>query len=159
MTVIVNSHRGMKNGMLIHNLDVADVSSKRCNPILANVTAQLDYMEKRGRLTHFCNETKALDGNKGEQKPILKFAPSRFQTIIFATTDTTNVGYKSEMKLTDYQKKSINLTKRYPTIIDNQMSETLSVSQRTTERDISALQKLGIPKREGKDNDGVWVLL
>ena len=39
------------------------------------------------------------------------------------------------------------------------MSETLSVSQRTIERDLSALQKLDILKREGKDNDGVWVIL
>ena len=38
------------------------------------------------------------------------------------------------------------------------MSETLSVSQRTIERDLSALQKTGVLKREGKDNDGVWVV-
>ena len=39
------------------------------------------------------------------------------------------------------------------------MSETLSVSQRTIERDLSALQKNGVLKREGKDIDGVWVVL
>jgi len=33
------------------------------------------------------------------------------------------------------------------------------VSQRTIERDLSALQKIGVLKREGKDNDGVWVVL
>ena len=44
------------------------------------------------------------------------------------------------------------------TITGKQMSETLSVSQRTIERDISALQKLGVLKREGKDNDGMWVI-
>jgi len=33
------------------------------------------------------------------------------------------------------------------------------VSQRTIERDLSALQKSGILKHEGKDNDGVWVVL
>ena len=38
------------------------------------------------------------------------------------------------------------------------MAETLSVSQRTIERDLSALQKIGVLKREGKDNDRVWVL-
>ena len=40
-----------------------------------------------------------------------------------------------------------------------QMSEILSVSQRTIERDLSALQKKGILKHEGKDNNGKWVLL
>ena len=38
------------------------------------------------------------------------------------------------------------------------MSETLSVSQRTIERDLSALQKKGVLKHEGNDNDGVWVI-
>lgn len=39
------------------------------------------------------------------------------------------------------------------------MSEILSVSQRTIERDLSALRKLGVLKREGKDNDGVWIVI
>ena len=38
------------------------------------------------------------------------------------------------------------------------MSETLSVSSRTIERDLSLMKKNGILKREGKDNDGVWVI-
>lgn len=59
----VTSPGGMYNGMLIQDLDIADVSSERRNPILANVMAQLDYMEKRGSgLTRICNETKALEG-------------------------------------------------------------------------------------------------
>jgi ATP-dependent DNA helicase RecG len=33
------------------------------------------------------------------------------------------------------------------------------VSQRTIERDLSVMQKMGILKHEGKDNDGVWVIL
>ena len=39
------------------------------------------------------------------------------------------------------------------------MSETLSVSQRTIERDLSALQKIGVLRHEGKDNDGKWVIM
>ena len=47
----------------------------------------------------------------------------------------------SEKKLTERQQKILNLIKESPTITGKQMSETLSVSQRTIERDISALQK------------------
>ena len=48
----------MYNGMLIQDLDIANVSSERRNPIIANVMAQLDYMEKRGSgLSRICNET------------------------------------------------------------------------------------------------------
>lgn len=39
------------------------------------------------------------------------------------------------------------------------MSEMLSESQRTIERDLSTLQKIGILKHGGKDNDGVWTLV
>ena len=159
----VTSPGGMYNGMLIQDLDIKDVSSERRNPILANVMAQLDYMEKRGSgLTRICNETKALEGYRDELKPKFKSTPTQFQTIIFASSDTSNVGDHdgdmSETKLTERQQKILNLIKEFPTITGKQMSETLSVSQRTIERDLSAMQKNGILKHEGKDNDGVWVL-
>ncbi len=161
--LIVTSPGGMYNGMLIQDLDIKDVSSERRNPILANVMAQLDYMEKRGSgLTRICNETKALEGYKDELKPVFKSTPTQFQTIIFASSDTSNVGDHdgdmSETKLTERQQKILNLIKEFPTITGKQMSETLSVSQRTIERDLSALKELGILKRKGKDNDGMWII-
>lgn len=160
----VTSPGGMYNGMLIQNLDIKDVSSERRNPILANVMVQLDYMEKRGSgLTRICNETKALDGYKDELKPVFKSTPTQFQTIIFASSDTPNVGdYDGDMsktKLTERQQKILDLIKDSPTITGKQMSETLSVTQRTIERDLSALQKKDIVKHEGKDNDGTWIIL
>lgn len=148
----VTSPGGMYNGMLIQDLNITDVSSERRNPILANVMAQLDYMEKRGSgLTRICNETKALDGYRNELKPKFK---STLQTIIFASTDMTDVGDESDVKLTDRQQKTRNLIKESPTISGRQMSGMLSVSQRTIERDLSAMQKNGILKHKGKDNDG-----
>ena len=82
---------------------------------------------------------------------------------IYASTDAPNVGDYvgdvSETKLTERQQKILNLIKESPTITGKQMSETLSVSQRTIERDLSALQKVGVLKREGKDNDGKWIVV
>ena len=82
---------------------------------------------------------------------------------IYASTDAPNVGDHdgdmSETKLTERQQKILNLIKESPTITGKQMSETLSVSQRTIERDLSALQKVGVLKREGKDNDGIWIIV
>ncbi len=122
--------------------------------------AQLDYMEKRGSgLTRICNETKALDGYKDELKPTFKSTSAQFQTTIYASTDAYSVGDLSETKLTERQLKIINLIKESPSITAKQLSETLSVSSRTIERDLSALQKLSVLKREGKDNCGIWVLL
>lgn len=157
----VTSPGGMYNGMLIQDLDIADVSSERRNPILANVMAQLDYMEKRGSgLTRICNETQALDGYKDVLKPVFKSTPTQFQTIIFASSDKQNVGdfvgNISETKLTERQQKILNLIKESPTISAKRMSETLSVTTRTIERDLSLMKKAGVLKREGKDNNGVW---
>lgn len=160
----VTSPGGMYNGQLIQNLDITNVSSERRNPILANVMAQLDYMEKRGSgLTRICNETKALDGYKEELKPEFKSTPTQFQTIIFASSDTSNVGDNdgdtSEIKLTERQQNIIQLISKTPSISAKKMSETLSVSSRTVERDLSTLQKKSVLKREGKDNAGVWIVL
>ena len=161
----VTSPGGMYNGSLIQDLDIAEVSSERRNPILANVMAQLDYMEKRGSgLTRICNETKALDGYKDELKPVFKSTPTQFQTIIYATTDISNVGENvgemSEMELTERQQNILKLIKDSPTISAKQMSEILSVTQRTIERDIATLRdKKKKITREGSDKDGKWIIL
>ena len=125
--------------------------------------AQLNYMEKRGSgLTRICNETKALEGYTDELKPMFKSTPTQFQTIIFASPTDINVGDHdgdvSEIKLTERQQVILKLIKKSPSITAKQMSETLSVSQRTIERDLSALKENGVLKREGKDNGGEWVV-
>lgn len=160
----VTSPGGMYNGMLIQNLDIANVSSERRNPVLANVMAQLDYMEKRGSgLTRICNETKALDGYKDELKPVFESSHSQFQTIIYASVNISNVGDNvgdmSETKLNERQYRIINLIRQTPSITAKQMSEILSVSSRTVERDIAILKKYKKLTRDGDDNDGVWVVL
>ena len=116
--------------------------------------AQLNYMEKRGSgLTRICNKTKALDGYKDELKPKFKSTQTQFQIIIYASTDTPNVGDHdgdvSETKLTERQQKILNLIKESPTITGKQMSEILSVSQRTIERDLAVLQKIGVLLTQG----------
>jgi hypothetical protein len=160
----VTSPGGMYNGMLIQNLDIANVSSERRNPVLANVMAQLDYMEKRGSgLTRICNETKALDGYKDELKPVFESSHAQIQTIIYASVNISNVGDNvgdmSETKLNERQYRIINLIRQTPSITAKQMSEILSVSSRTVERDIAILKKYKKLTRDGDDNDGVWVVL
>lgn len=114
-------------------------------------------------MTRICNETKALDGYKEELKPIFKSTPTQFQTIIFASSAEPNVGDDvgdvSETKLTERQVKIIEIIKESNTISGRQMSEILSVSQRTVERDISKLKKMGVLKRKGEDNAGFWIIL
>lgn len=163
----ITSPGGMYNGELIQNLDIADVSSERRNPILANVMAQLYYMEKRGSgLLRIRKETEALEGYRRELQPVFKSTPTQFQTMLFAASDNLDVGDSVGdfvgdalmSQLTERQKNILHLVTESPTLTGSRMSEILSVSQRTIERDLSLLKKLGVLKREGKDNKGTWTI-
>ena len=75
------------------------------------------------------------------------------------TNDTNNVGNMSEINLTERQRFILSTIKANPLVTGKEMSETLSVTQRTIERDLSVMQKAGIIRHEGKVNAGVWVVL
>lgn len=157
--LIITSPGGMYNGSFIQDLDISNVSSERRNPILADIMAHLHYMEKRGSgLIRISNETKALDGYKETLKPIFNSTATQFQSIIYACTDTPNVGDMSDTKITKRQRDILQLMQKSPTITGRKLAETLSVSQRTIERDVARLKKQGILTHEGKDNDGIWVI-
>ena len=71
-----------------------------------------------------------------------------------------NVGEMSKMELTERQQNILKLIKDSPTISAKQMSEILSVTQRTIERDIATLRdKKKKITREGSDKDGKWIIL
>ena len=71
----------------------------------------------------------------------------------------TNVGDMSKIKLTARQRLIVAIIHSNPSVSAKQMSEILSVTSRTIERDLSAMQKAGIIRHEGTDNAGVWVVL
>ena len=161
--LVVTSPGGMYNGMLIQNLDIADVSSERRNPILANVMAQLDYMEKRGSgLTRICNETKALNGYKDELKPMFKSTPTQFQTILYASSDELgleNVTKDVTKELSERQNIILDLIKENPLVTIPEMSLKIGVVIRTVKRDIEYLQSNGFIIREGGRKEGHWKIL
>ena len=83
--IVVTSPGGMYSGQQVQDVPIEEISSNRRNPVLADVMAQLDYMEKRGSgLKRICNETMALDGYRDELKPLFKSSPSQFITVIYS---------------------------------------------------------------------------
>ena len=70
-----------------------------------------------------------------------------------------NVGDVSESELSERQLNIISMIKGNPFVTGKEMSETMSVAQRTIERDLSVLQKAGIIRHKGRVNAGVWVIL
>ena len=83
--IVVTSPGGMYSGQQVQDVPIEEISSNRRNPVLADVMAQLDYMEKRGSgLKRICNETMALDGYRDELKPVFKSSHSQFITVIYS---------------------------------------------------------------------------
>ena len=81
----ITSPGGMYSGQTVQDLPIEEISSDRRNPILADVMAQLDYMEKRGSgLKRICYETRSLDGYKEELKPVFRSTTSQFMTTIYS---------------------------------------------------------------------------
>ena len=70
-----------------------------------------------------------------------------------------DVGGQKVAKLAERQRKMLDLIKENPRMSANEMSEVLSVTQRTIERDLAAMQKQGIIIREGNVKSGRWVIL
>ena len=71
----------------------------------------------------------------------------------------SNVGSFSVVQLSERQRKICELIKDNAYISSKQMSVVLSVVRRTVERDLAALQKMGVLLREGNTSAGRWVLL
>ena len=65
----------------------------------------------------------------------------------------------SQVKLSERQREICRLIKKDSFISAQQMSVVLSVVHRTIQRDLAAMQKMGILLREGNTSAGRWVLL
>lgn len=73
----------------------------------------------------------------------------------YYTVSETNAGNMSETNLTERQRFILSIIKANPYVTGKAMSETLSVTQRTVERDLAVLQKAGIIRHEGRVNAGI----
>ena len=69
------------------------------------------------------------------------------------------VGDEDDTKLTERQEGILNLIKENAHVSANEMSEVLSVTQRTIERDLAAMQKKRVIIREGNVKSGRWVVI
>ena len=158
--LVIYSPGGMFDGTLIQDRDLDDVSSKRRNPILADVFAQLDFMEKRGSgLRKIYNETAKLPGFTEAKEPIFRSQATSFYTELLnnnyrsQTNDPVNDPVKS---FTLLQKDLISLLKETPTITRPELCERLNVSLATIRRAIAQLKELNIIERIGSDKAGYW---
>ena len=145
----------------VQDIPLEEVSSNRRNPVLADVMAQLDYMEKRGSgLKRICNETKALESYKEDRKPVFKSSPSQFMTVIYS------MEYNGESNGDDSLNDSVNdnlnvsVNKTYLTIKANpgiqrkRISELTGKSIPTIDRHIALLAKANLIEHRDSDKTG-----
>lgn len=77
----------------------------------------------------------------------------------FLSNVTSDVGSLSVVQLTERQRKIANIIKESPFVSAQEMSVVLSVVKRTIERDLAAMQKIGVLIREGNTSAGHWVIV
>ncbi|MDU6099040.1 helix-turn-helix domain-containing protein [Peptoniphilus harei] len=164
----IYSPGGMYDGTFVQNLNPLNVSSTRRNPIIADVFARMDLMERRGSgLRKIIEAYEAEENYKEELKPKFKSTESSFTTILknlnYDTQNVTqNVTQKDgqsvgqKLKPSDRREKIIEIIKDNPKITANDLSKEFKVSERTIERDLKVLRDKKIIKYVGSAKDGHW---
>lgn len=165
----LTSPGGMYDGTLIQERDINTVASCRRNPVIADVFAQMDFMEKRGSgLRKICRESAILPNYKEERKPTFRSEGTVFYTVF------KNVNYKEEsapesiLKTTPITTpisglksgtKIIELMAGNPKITATEISVALTLSRDHVKKLIRNLRENGIIQREGTNKGGYWKVL
>ena len=161
--IAVTSPGGMYSGQQVQDIPLEEVSSNRRNPVLADVMAQLDYMEKRGSgLKRICNETKALESYKDDRRPVFKSSPSQFMTVIYSMeydgglngqlNGQLNGGLNGQ--LNDSQKETFEFIKAHEGYNTTRIAEGLGKPFRTIVKHINVLLELNMIERRGSKKTG-----
>ena len=168
----ITSPGGMYSGQQIQDLDIFEVSSDRRNPVLADVMAQLDYMEKRGSgLRRICNATRELDGYTESCSPRFKSTTSNFMTILtsVAQTDIPVESDKIKDKIkdkinpsqlteiqSDVYKALVALSLRIDKINISHLTKKTGLSYTSVQRALTYLKKEGYVTRNGGNRNCTW---
>ena len=168
----IYSPGGMYDGTFIQDINPLNVSSIRRNPIIADVFARMDLMERRGSgLRKIIEAYEAEKNYKEELKPEFKSTESSFITILKNLNyDTQNVtqndgqsvgqndGQSVGQKLRpdDRRKQIVKMIETNSKITANDLSKEFKVSERTIERDLKVLTDEKIIEYIGSAKDGYW---
>ena len=168
----IYSPGGMYDGTFVQDLNPLNVSSTRRNPIIADVFARMDLMERRGSgLRKIIEAYEAEENYKEELKPEFKSTESSFTTILknlnYDTQNDTQNDSQSEgqnegenegkkLKPKDRRNKIVKLMKENSNITTIELSHILLVSVSTIERDLKVLTDEKSIEYIGSAKDGYW---
>lgn len=149
------------------NIEYKEHSSYPRNHNIANVFYKAGFVESWGRgfkkiAEEFERANLPLPTIEENGGGVMAIIQRKTVDEVIAERDG-NVGVNSrgisDVKLTERQIIIVSVIKSNPMVTAKQMSETLSVTVRTIERDLALMQKAGIIRHEGSDKTGVWVIL
>lgn len=172
----IYSPGGMYDGTFVQDLDPLNVSSTRRNPIIADVFARMDLMERRGSgLRKIIEAYETEENYKENLKPVFKSTESSFTTILknlnYDTQNVTQNDGQSEgqnegenegqndgkkLKPKDRRNKIVKLMKENSNITTIELSHILLVSVSTIERDLKILTDEKTIEYIGSAKDGYW---
>ena len=162
---------GMYDGTFIQDRDIFNISSVRRNPVIADLFARMNLMERRGS-----GLKKIVEAYESEEKynegliPEFRSTESAFFTVLknlnyeeinVGQNVGESVGQNVGQKLSPKHRRGniIELIKENPTITAKNISTIFNLNQRTIERDLAKLTEEGYIKYEGSSKDGKWVIL
>ena len=172
----IYSPGGMYDGTFVQDLNPLNVSSIRRNPIIADVFARMDLMERRGSgLRKIIEAYEAEENYKENFKPEFKSTESSFITILknlnYDIQNVTQNDGQSEgqnegenegqndgkkLKPKDRRNKIVKLMKENSNITTIELSHILLVSVSTIERDLKILTDEKTIEYIGSAKDGYW---
>ena len=150
----------MYDGTFVQDFNPYEVVSTRRNPILADLFARMDLMERRGSgLRKIIEAYQTEENYKEELKPQFKSTESHFRIILKNLNyDTQSIGQNDGQKL-----NPINRRKRIIIIIEvnskitaSDLSKEFNISIRTIERDLKILTDLKLIEYVGSVKNGYW---
>ena len=171
----IYSPGGMYDGTFVQNLDPLNVSSTRRNPIIADIFARMDLMERRGSgLRKIIEAYKMEENYKNDIKPEFKSTESSFITILKnlnyntkndGQNDGQNVGENvgqnvaKKLKPADRRKQILKIISLNPKYTAYDLSKNFGVVERTIQRDLKFLTEANLIKYVGSAKDGYWKIL
>ena len=159
----IYSPGGMVDGSLVQNIDVLHVSSKRRNPIVADIFSRLKYVDRRGSgFKKIIEDYKRQPTYTDDKHPVFYSEQESFYLILKNLNYDTNVVkdvVKDVVLENEIEKKILELIKNNPMLSSREIAQELTVSERTIQRKIKNLKDKNIIVREGGRKDGQWKIV
>lgn len=131
--------------------------SRARNQIIAELLSKTDYVEKLGT---GINRIKNAMKNEGLPEPIFEYNYSFSITLLDQTRGGSEKNLEKDLeKLTENQRKIINLIKKNPNITQGELSKVINISEKNIRINISKLKQKGFLKRVGPDKGGYWEIV